>query len=217
MRIMPKLSSMINKFIIILLNIIIITSCGTNQPNTLNQTQLTDDTKQLHIEQYFIGVDDRVQVNVWKHPDLSVTVPVRPDGKISVPLIGEVLAGGRSPADVSDEIRNKLTKFIKQPNVAVILEELNSHEFLSRVRVTGAVIRPLSITYRQGMTVLDVILESGGLNEFASGNSTKLFRRNNGNTQSFNIDLDDIFNDGDMTTNYPLKPGDIISVPERTF
>jgi polysaccharide export outer membrane protein len=186
-------------------------------PQVANVGPQPNDSKKLLVDVYEIGVDDRVQVNVWKHPDLSITVPVRPDGMISVPLIGEVLAGGRTPVDVADDIQKRLEKFIKQPNVAVILFELNSHEYLSRVRVTGAVRSPLSITYRQGMTVLDVVLEAGGLNEFASGNSAKLFRRSDGKSQSLDVDVDDIFNDGDMSTNYAMEPGDILSVPERIF
>ena len=179
----------------------------------LNQTK----TKKLLVAEYLIGVDDKVQVDVWKHPDLTVNVPVRPDGMISVPLIGEVLAGGRTPNDVAAEIQTRLSKFIKQPNVAVILMELVSHEYLSRVRVTGSVRTPLSLTFRQGMTVLDVVLAAGGLNDFASGNSTKLFRRIDGRVQAINIELEDIFTNGDMETNYAMEPGDILSVPERTF
>ncbi len=199
-----------------LLVLMLVVGCSSTPPAE-NAGLKPDAAKRLLIEQYHIGVDDRIQVNVWKHPDLSITVPVRPDGMISVPLIGEVLAGGRTPVDVADEIKSRLGKYIKQPNVAVILFELNSHEYLARVRVTGAVSNPLSITYRQGMTVLDVVLEAGGLNEFASGNSAKLFRRINGKAQSLNVDIDDIFEDGDMTTNYAMEPGDILSVPERTF
>ena len=186
-------------------------------PKSVSYGPKANENKKLLVDHYKIGVDDRVQVNVWKHPDLSITVPVRPDGMISVPLIGEVLAGGKTPAAVAKDITKRLTKYIKQPNVAVILFELRSHEFLSRVRVTGAVRTPLSITYRQGMTVLDVILEAGGLNEFASGNSAKLFRRVNGEAETIDIDVNDIFNKGDMSTNYAVEPGDIISVPERTF
>jgi polysaccharide export outer membrane protein len=173
--------------------------------------------KKVLVDQYYIGVDDVVNVNVWKNPDLSITVPVRPDGRISVPLVGEVLAGGRTPNDVAEEIKSKLSRFIKDPQVTVILEQLNSHEFLSRIRVTGAVQTPLSMSYRQGMTVLDAVLEAGGLNEFASANNTKLFRKINGKVKALRIELDDILNDGDMATNYELQPGDIISIPERVF
>jgi len=128
-----------------------------------------------------------------------------------------VVAGGMAPVDVAKDITQKLSKFIKDPQVAVILVNLESHEFLSRVRVTGAVRNPLSLKYRQGMTVLDVVLEAGGLNEFASANNAKLFRRKNGQVRTIKINIGDILNDGDMTTNIAMEPGDIISIPERVF
>ena len=193
----------------------IISGCSSQK---VTETKLvTNEDKKLLVEQYYIGVDDVVTVNVWKNPDLSITVPVRPDGRISVPLVGEVVAGGRTPVEVSDDIRKKLSRFIKDPKVAVILEQLNSHEFLSRIRVTGAVNNQLSMSYRQGMTVLDAILEAGGVNEFAAANNTKLFRRIGGDVKAINIQLDDILSDGDMESNYSLQPGDILSVPERVF
>jgi len=166
---------------------------------------------------YYIGVDDVLQVNVWKNPDLSVTVPVRPDGKISVPLIGDIQAGGKVPMDVAAKVRKKLTKYIREPQVTVILTELHSHEFVSRIRVTGAVQSPASLPYRQGMTVLDAVLQAGGLNEFASANSGKLFRKASDKTDQYSLYLRDILNSGDLETNYELMPGDIISVPERLF
>jgi polysaccharide export outer membrane protein len=166
---------------------------------------------------FYIGVDDVLQVNVWKNPELSVTVPVRPDGKISVPLIGDVQAGGRVPMEVAKSIKKKLKKFIRTPQVTVILTQLNSHEFVSRVRVTGAVRSPVSLPYRQGMTVLDAVLQAGGLNEFASANGGKLYRKTNETTVRYNTYLKDILNSGELETNYELMPGDIISVPERLF
>jgi len=204
------------KNLIGLVMVLIITAC-TNAPVSNDYGPKPNQNKKLLVAQYLIGVDDKVQVDVWKHPDLTVNVPVRPDGMISVPLIGEVLAGGKTPKDVAAEIQKRLSKYIKQPNVAVILMELRSHEYLSRVRITGSVRTPLSLTFRQGMTVLDVVLAAGGLNDFASGNNTKLFRRIDGKVQAIKIDLDDIFSNGEMETNYAMEPGDILSIPERTF
>jgi polysaccharide export outer membrane protein len=166
---------------------------------------------------YRIGVDDRVQVTVWRNPELSVTAPVRPDGKISVPLIGEVEAGGHTPSDVAANIKKRLSEYIREPNVAVIITELRSHEFLSRVRVTGAVRAPRSMPHRQGMTVLDAVLEAGGVNDFASPNRTKLFRKLKDKTQVIEIELGDILNKGRLETNLLLRPGDVITVPERLF
>ena len=168
-------------------------------------------------ETYRIGVDDRVQISVWRNPDMSVTVPVRPDGMISVPLIGDVKAGGKTPEQVAKEIREKLATFIRDPNVTVILTELRSHEFLTRVRVTGAVRTPKSMPFRQGMTVLDAVLEAGGVNDFAAPNRAKLYRKSKEKTEALDIDLGDILNKGKLRTNERLIPGDVITVPERIF
>jgi polysaccharide export outer membrane protein len=167
--------------------------------------------------EYRIGVDDRVQVSVWRNPELTVTAPVRPDGKITVPIIGDVQAGGRTPDEVAQSIKEQLSAYIREPNVAVIITELRSHEFLTRVRVTGAVRTPRSIPHRQGMTVLDAVLEAGGLTEFASPNRAKLFRKTKQKTEVFQIDLGDILTKGRLETNLLLAPGDVITVPERLF
>lgn len=167
--------------------------------------------------EYRIGVDDRVQVSVWRNPELTVTAPVRPDGKISVPIIGDVQAGGQTPSEVAEAIKKRLSEFIREPNVAVILTELRSHEFLTRVRVTGAVRTPRSINHRQGMTVLDAILEAGGVTDFAAPNRARLFRKTNDKTEVFQIELGDILGKGRLETNLLLWPGDVITVPERLF
>ena len=167
--------------------------------------------------EYKIGVDDRLQISVWRNPDLSVTVPVRPDGMISMPLVGDVQAGGRTPNQVADAIRTKLSLYIRDPNVTVIPTELRSHEFLSRVRVTGAVRTARSMPYRQGMTVLDAVLEAGGLSDFAAPNRARLYRKIDHRTEVLEIELGDILNKGKLETNVMLVPGDIVTVPERLF
>ena len=172
---------------------------------------------QAAVEDYAIGVDDVVQVSVWRNPELGITVPVRPDGKISVPLIGDVVAGNRPPAQVAADIQDKLSAFVRDPQVAVILTDLRSHEYLSRVRVTGAVRQPVSIPYRQGMTVLDAVLAAGGVNEFAAPDRSSLYRRTGEETTSYAVRLDKIINRGDLSTNFKVAPGDVITVPERAF
>lgn len=168
---------------------------------------------------YKIGVDDQVQVNVWGNPDLSarMPMPVRPDGKITIPLVGDVMVAGKEPEEVAEIIKKKLSVYIRNPNVTLSITELRSQEYLSRVRVTGAVERSLSIPYRQGMTVLDVILEGGGVTEFGAPNRTKLHRKEGSKVEVFDIRLKDIMEDGALQTNLLLRPGDIITVPERLF
>ena len=169
------------------------------------------------VTEYHIGVDDVIRVAVWQNPDLNVTVPVRPDGRISVPLVGDVNAGGRTPGDVAAEIKAKLTEYVRDPQVTVIVDQLKSHEYLSRVRVTGAVRTPISVPYRQGMTVLDAVLAAGGTNEFAAPDRTELYRKEGETTRAYAVRLDRILKDGELSTNYPVQPGDVITVPERAF
>ncbi|WP_429245766.1 XrtA/PEP-CTERM system exopolysaccharide export protein [Luteibacter sp. 621] len=170
------------------------------------------------VEAYLIGVDDQLQITVWHNPDLSVSVPVRPDGKITVPLVGDVSAGGRTTDQVGAEIQQKLAQYIRDPQVAVILTALRSHEYLSRVRVTGAVRSPISIPYRQGMTVLDAVLAAGGTTEFAAPDRTELYRKSGETTsQAYAVRLDKILQQGDVANNYPVQPGDVITVPQRAF
>ena len=169
------------------------------------------------IESYKMAVGDVVQVNVWKNEELSVSEPIRPDGKISLPLVGDVMAAGLEPQELAAEIKERLFSFVKKPNVTVILTSLQGHEFLSRVRVTGSVENDMSMPYQQGMTVLDAVLEAGGVNLYADSNRTRLYRRIGGSNETYDIRLKDILEEGDMSTNALLVPGDVITVPERRF
>lgn len=171
----------------------------------------------IPVETYTIDVGDMVNINVWKNPDLSGSAPVRPDGKIAVPLIGDVVAAGRTPEDLAASIEGDLANYIKAPNVTVILSSLEGSAFLSRVRVTGAVEQNLSMNYHQGMTVLDAILEAGGVTVYADANRTRLHRRTESGTSTYNINLKGILEDGDMRSNVQLMPGDVLTVPERAF
>jgi polysaccharide export outer membrane protein len=169
----------------------------------------------LSTDTYKIGVDDIVQVSVWRNPELGITVPVRPDGMISVPLIGDIPAGGHTPSEVAKTIQDKLATYVRDPQVAVILTELRSHEYLSRVRVTGAVRQPVSIPYRPGMTVLDAVLAAGGVTEFAAPSRSSLYRKTDAGTRAYEVELDRILKRGDLSTNFNVAPGDVITIPER--
>lgn len=168
-------------------------------------------------EDYKIGVDDMVQVSVWRNPEMTVTVPVRPDGKISVPLAGDVRAGGLTAPEVATAIEQKLSYYIRDPKVTVIITALHSHAFLTRVRVTGAVRTPMSLPHRPGMTVLDAVLEAGGPNEFAAPNRTRLHRKGASKVEVIPVRLGDILNNGRLQSNVDVRPGDVITVPESLF
>lgn len=200
--------------------VIAVVAVGCASPASRTTGMAGDDVstvKKKTADAYYIGVDDQIQVNVWRNEDLSVSVPVRPDGMISVPLIGDVEAGGHTPQAVAKEIETRLSNYIRDPNVTVLVTELRSHAYISRVRVTGAVQTPVSLPHRQGMTVLDLVLEAGGVTEFAAANSTRLYRRVDGETSVMRIRLADILEEGNLETNAAVLPGDVISVPERLF
>jgi len=169
------------------------------------------------VDEYRMGIGDQISVNVWRNPDLSVSVTVRPDGKISAPLVGDLKVDGVSTQELSAIIEAKLEEFIRTPKVTVIVTNPTSAEFIHRIRVTGAVAQQRSIPYRNGITVLDVILEAGGLSPFASGDESKLYRQTKDGAKVYPIFLNDILEKGILDSNYRLFPQDIITVPERSF
>ena len=169
------------------------------------------------LAEYRIGVGDMLQVNVWRNAELSVTVPVRPDGKISMPLVGDIVAANLTTQQLSTSIVEVLTNYVRSPQVTIIVTNPSSSDFQLRVRITGAVRNPQSIPYREGMTVLDLVLMAGGSNEFASANKAKLYRKINNETKVYPVYLEDLLEQGKVATNYPLQPSDIVTVPERSF
>jgi polysaccharide export outer membrane protein len=194
---------------------LIITSCATEGLRDVSELTQQDSSVDRFSAEYLIGVDDRLSVNVWGNPDLSVQMPVRPDGRFSMPLIGDVEAGGQSPSQVAERITEMLKVYVRDPNVTVLVTDLRSTEFVSRIRVTGAVRDPSSMNYLAGMTILDAILAAGGPNDFASIGRTRLHRKVGDDVLMYAIPLDRILNDGDIESNVELAPGDVITVPER--
>jgi polysaccharide biosynthesis/export protein len=164
---------------------------------------------------YVIGPGDQIQVFVWRNPELSTTVPVRPDGKISTPLVNDLVAVGKTPAELSRDIEKVLAEYIRSPQVSVIL--LQARSVYSEVRVVGEVLKPQAVPYRSGMTVLDVVLAVGGLNPFAAGNRSKVIRKDGGKDVKIRVKLEDLLNDGDMSQNVAVKPGDVLVVPQSRW
>jgi polysaccharide biosynthesis/export protein len=164
---------------------------------------------------YLIGPGDMLQVFIWRNPELTSTVPVRPDGKITTPLVEDMVAVGKTPTQLQHDIEKVLAEYIRAPQVNVIVTQPLSS--FSQVKVIGQVTRPQSLPYREGMTVLDAVLASGGLGQFAAGNRAKLVRIENGKTREMRIKLSNLVNDGDLAQNLLLKPGDVLVVPESRF
>ncbi|WP_317931355.1 XrtA/PEP-CTERM system exopolysaccharide export protein [Halioxenophilus sp. WMMB6] len=191
---------------------LIFTACSSQQV----PTPIGNATPPATVE-YLVGIGDQLSISVWRNPDLSVSVPVRPDGKISVPLAGDVSAAGKTPEALAADITTKLGTFLKGPQVTVIVTSPASADFQRRVRVTGAVNSPVSLPYREGMTILDLVLLADGLNDFAAGQNAKLYRKSAGKVTAYPVNLDDLLNKGKLDANYPLQPSDVLSVPERLF
>jgi len=207
-----------NTLIFIAWVVVLVTGCASfGSSNPPPQSDTTDTGPSVLVESYQIAVGDQLRIDVWKNQELSVTEPVRPDGKIAVPLVGDLHAAGKTPEQLTKDISDKLTSYIKNPNVTVILTNLAGQEFLSRIRVTGSVAHNMSISYHQGMTVLDAVLEAGSVTLYADANDTKLYRRTETGAVTYDIRLKDILENGDMRTNTMLMPGDVITVPERLF
>jgi len=164
---------------------------------------------------YIIGPGDEIEVFVWQNRDLSVTVPVRPDGKISTPLNEDMVAVGKTPAQLAHDIEMKLSEYVRSPHVNVIVTRPAS--VFSQVKVIGQVVRPQAVAYRDGMTVLDAVLAVGGLTEYAAGNRARIVRTENGQEKDISVRLNALVNGGDMSQNVPLKPGDVLVVPESRF
>jgi polysaccharide export outer membrane protein len=164
---------------------------------------------------YLIGPGDTLQVFVWRNPDLSVTVPVRPDGKISTPLVEDMSAVGKTPSGLARDIEKALSEYVKSPQVNVIVTIPVS--VFSQVKVIGQVLKPQSLPYRDGMTVLDALLAVGGLGQFAAGNRAHIARTVNGKEQDIKVKLDALVNGGEMQQNLKLVPGDVLVVPESRF
>ena len=164
---------------------------------------------------YIIGPGDTLSVFVWRNPDLSVKVPVRPDGKISTPLVEDMVAVGKTPAQLARDIEKVLSEYVKQPQVNIIVE--NPVSAYNQVRLVGQVVKPAAVAYHEGMTVLDAVLQVGGLSPYAAGNRAKIVRKVNGKETNIKVRLDDIIKKGELKYNVPLRPGDVIVVPESFF
>jgi polysaccharide export outer membrane protein len=165
---------------------------------------------------YLIGPGDQLQIFVWRNPELTQSVPVRPDGKISVPLVEDLPAADKTATQLAREIERALSKFVRDPLVTVIVSDFQG-VYQTQVRVVGQATDPRALPYRDNMTLLDVMIAVGGLTEFAAGNRSKLLRTVDGQTNQATVRLEDLIRDGDISANIPVAPGDVIIIPEAWF
>jgi len=166
--------------------------------------------------EYRIGPGDALQVFVWNHPELTVTVPVRPDGLISTPLVENMKAEGKTPSQLSRDLETALSEYVRSPTVNVIVTQFVG-AYADQIRVVGQAQKPQSLPYLANMTVLDVMITVGGLAEFAAGNRAVILRREGDQQLRIPVRLQDLLNDGDIGANLPMQPGDVLIIPESRF
>jgi len=199
--------------VLILAATLLLTACGSSQPavQTSAQAEAAATTTD-----YKIGAGDQLQVFVWRNPDLSMTVPVRPDGKVSTPLVEDMQAVGKTPSQLSRDMEVELSKYIKSPKVNIIVTGFVG-AFGEQIRVVGKAASPQSLPYRDGMTLLDVIIEVGGLAPGAAGNRAKILRRYPGQSREIDVRIYDLVNKGKLEANVAMMPGDVLIIPESRF
>jgi polysaccharide biosynthesis/export protein len=193
---------------------LLIISCSSSPPITTAPTPSQAQAKAVGTD-YIIGPGDVLQVFVWRNSELSVTVPVRPDGKISTPLVENMVAVGKTAPQLARDMEGVLSEYVRSPKVNIIVTTAASA--FSLVKVVGQVLHPQALPYREGMTVLDAVLAVGGLTQFASGNRARIVRVEHGQETVIRVKLADLVNSGDVRENVPLKPGDVLVVPQSLF
>ena len=169
-------------------------------------------------EKYVIGPLDQLNVFVWRNPELTTKIQVRPDGMITTPLISDLVAAGKTPAQLADDIRSALSKYIDNPQVSVMVESFQG-TFAQSVRIVGATEKPAALPYRANMTLLDAMIEVGGLSQYAAGNKARLIRhdRATGKQVQYDLKIARLLKKGDISANVRLEPGDVIIIPESMF
>ncbi|HEB67300.1 MAG TPA: sugar ABC transporter substrate-binding protein [Gammaproteobacteria bacterium] len=185
---------------------------GCTQPNLVPATSVQSASS----PDYLIGPGDLLDIFVWGNEEVSVSVPVRPDGRISSPLVEDMVAAGKTPTRLARDMERELARFLKDPLVTVIVREFIG-PYSQQIRVLGEATTPKVLPYRENMSVLDVMIAVGGLTEFAAGNKATLVRQEGGERRQFTVRLDDLIRDGDITANVPVFPGDILIIPESWF
>lgn len=191
------------------LPLLLLAACMTNPyPLAPNAAPTGDYT-------YIIGAGDSINILVWRNPEISMTVPVRPDGKIATPLIDELQAQGKTPTQLARDIEEKLSKYVRDPVVTVLVTGFVG-PYSEQVRVVGEAAKPQALNYKKNMTVLDVMIAVGGLTDFADGNMASLLRTSEGGKQ-YGLRLKDLLRRGDVSANAEVKPGDIIIIPQSLF
>ncbi len=185
-----------------------LSGCATNVSSSTDAT-----LNEVAEYNYIVGPGDNVNIFVWRNQEVSMSVPVRPDGKITTPLVEDLQASGKTPSELARDIEKVLSAYIKDPAVTVIVTGFVG-PYDQQIRVVGEAAKPQALPYRVRMTLLDVMIAVGGLTEFAAGNRTTLVRRINGQEHKIQVHVEDLIKDGDISANVHMLPGDILIIPE---
>jgi polysaccharide biosynthesis/export protein len=193
-------------------------SAGARTGHSLPPASFVGSDETASDQKYVIGALDQLNIFVWRNPELSVKTQVRPDGRITTPLITDMVAAGKTPSQLADEIRAALTQYIEDPRVSVMIDSFQG-TFGQQVRVVGATEKPASLPYRANMTLLDAMIEVGGLSEYAAGNRARLIRHDpvTGEQKEYDLKIARLLKKGDTSANVRLEPGDVIIIPESMF
>lgn len=211
--VMKDARSMPLGFLIIVFLLIGLTGCAS-QVSGPELPVATGDAQ--YSTRYRIAPGDSVQIFVWRNPEVSTAVPVRPDGLLSAPLLEEVPAAGKTPAELARDLEKELSTYLRDPLVTVIVNNFVGI-FREQIRVVGEASQPRALLYSDSMTLLDVMIQVGGLTDFADGNAAALIRNVDGQQEQFGLRIDDLIRDGDISANVDMRPGDIIIIPEAWF
>jgi polysaccharide export outer membrane protein len=190
-------------------------ACASGGPS-YDASEISDTGAASQSSEYVIGPGDSLQIFVWDHADLSTDVQVRPDGRISTPLVEDLQAAGRTSTELARDIETVLNEYVRTPVVTVIMQGFVG-EGAQQIRVVGQAVTPKALQYKQGMTILDVMIEVGGLSEFASGNKAKVVRKTTDGDVEIKVKLDDLLNNGDIQQNLEMRPGDVLIIPQSFF
>jgi polysaccharide export outer membrane protein len=191
------------------LTAVAVSGCATKLPMAPAQLEANNDYT------YLIGPGDNLNIVIWRNPELSSNVPVRPDGMITTPLVEDIKATNKTPTQLAREVEKALTKYIQDPIVTIIVTGFNG-PYSEQVRIVGQAARPQTLPYRQNMSILDVMIAVGGLTDFAAGNRATILRTREGNAQ-YRVRLNDLLQKGDVSANVDMRPGDVLIIPESYF
>jgi polysaccharide export outer membrane protein len=201
--------------IFIALGVLALSGCASHSelPSATSRASLTTDVNDY---QYLIGPGDSLSIFVWRNPEISGSFVVRPDGKVTTSLVEDVEVAGRTPTMLARQLEEQLSTYINNPRVTVSVGGFIG-PFSEQVRVIGEALNPRAVNYTQHMTLLDLMIEVGGLTEFANGNNAKLIRVVEGEQRTYEINIDDLITDGDISKNVDILPGDVVIIPEAWF